>query len=231
MKKVLSVILATMMLLLILIPTTSAMAASKQAVTITHKDPYSKSTISNLKMQIYKQYKNKDGETCGKHVMDYRPNSDGKKTVYLVPGDYRISIWSAPSGYMDDGDVNTYFAVKAGQSTSVTVPVRPKFTLKLTVLDSSKNPMSNVAVEVHGLAGMIQGTTNSKGVVKFKNVVYGPNTIYVYKVDKENRYLYQYERITELKSGLGTTLEKTMTTSALSKWKQYSLGINSPWLK
>ena len=219
MKKILSILMVSMMVFLFLAPATVASAATaKETVTITTKDPATGKVPGSVTIDIW-SIKKVDHGTTEECVKTVGVGTTGKKKITLAPGTYRALITSAPKGYATYTE--TKFTVKAGAKNTVTISIRPKINVKFTVLDNKGNPVSNATVSVYDPTmyswSSVQGKTNSKGVATVKGVVYGTSRVTVEKTVSGERY-YCFDKKLSMKTSLNKTISKTINLPKKSAW-------------
>ena len=220
MKRIVSILLVVLMAFLVLAPATNAMAATKkESVKIVTRDPYTSKVMGSIKVQIYKITKYKDGGVGYDPVKTIKTNSKGTYTVSLQPGTYEFTVLSAPKGYGTDNTKKV--TIKAGSKPTVYVSVCPLINVTLTVTDNKGKAVSNAYVDVSNNIRCVTGTTNSKGVVTLKNVMYGSNRVTVnktLKVDGKNVDYRAYDKSVSFKGESKKTIKKTIQLPAKSKW-------------
>ena len=117
MKRIISVLLAALILLTVLAPVTSATAAAKkQKVTIKTADSVTGDGVWYRTVWIY--------DKNGKKIKETRTdNQNGTVTVSLAPGEYKVTVPKDNNG--DYKAASKKFTVTAGKNMTVTVKVVP----------------------------------------------------------------------------------------------------------
>ena len=185
MKRVLSVLLATMMLLLILAPATNAMAESgKQKVYVTLKDYTSSKGIKSAPYTI----KNSKGTV----VKSGKTDSNGKASTSLAPGTYTLSV-TGLSGYVKGSKA---FTVSKEKNASVSLTLKKLATLSVTFRDRHGDSFSGTVYLKDETTGKIVyhqevGSSGKKSIKLTPGHRY-----YGYIYDDNEREGFQYINIT-----------------------------------